>query len=56
MFNSGLTEPKTSPLLALNEPEMSLHPGLMAPLAELIVLASKNSQIWVTTHSLELAK
>ncbi len=42
-------------LLALNEPEGSLHPRLFEPLARLIVLASKQSQIWLTTHSTQLA-
>jgi predicted ATPase len=42
-------------LLALNEPEGSLHPRLFEPLARLIVQASKHSQIWLTTHSIELA-
>lgn len=38
-------------LIALNEPEASLHPDLLAPLAELIVSASRRSQVWVSTHS-----
>jgi predicted ATPase len=42
-------------LLALNEPESSLHPDLLEPLARLIVQASHNSQIWITTHSIALA-
>jgi predicted ATPase len=42
-------------LLALNEPEGSLHSRLFEPLARLIVQASKHSQIWLTTHSTELA-
>lgn len=52
---AALLSPRPPTLLALNEPEMSLHPELMQPLAELIVLASKYTQIWVTTHSQELA-
>lgn len=43
-------------LMVLNEPETSLHPDLMAPLAELLVEASKHSQLIVTTHSVELAE
>lgn len=46
---------KPAPLIALNEPETSLHPRLIEPLAQLIVDASSQSQIWVTTHSRELA-
>jgi len=52
---AALLSPRPATLLALNEPEMSLHPELMQPLAELITLASRNSQIWVTTHSQDLA-
>lgn len=37
--------------MVLNEPEMSIHEDLMEPLAELIVEAAADSQIWVTTHS-----
>ena len=44
------------PLIALNEPEASLHPDMLAPLAELIAEASKSSQIWVVTHSALLAE
>lgn len=53
---AALLSPRPAELLALNEPEMSLHPELMQPLAELIVLASQHSQMWVTTHSESLAK
>jgi len=52
---AALLSPRPATLLALNEPEMSLHPDLMQPLGELITLASRNSQIWVTTHSDTLA-
>lgn len=52
---AALLSPRPATLLALNEPEMSLHPELMLPLAELITLASNYSQIWVTTDSKDLA-
>jgi predicted ATPase len=52
---AALLSPRPATLLALNEPEMSLHPELMQPLAELIVMASKSSQVWLTTHSQPLA-
>jgi predicted ATPase len=32
-----------------------LHPDLFEPLAKLIAQASKNSQLWITTHARELA-
>jgi predicted ATPase len=43
-------------LMVLNEPETSLHPDLMEPLAGLLVEASKRSQLIVTTHATELAE
>lgn len=35
----------------LNEPETSLQPDLLAPLAELIMAASAEAQIIVVTHA-----
>jgi predicted ATPase len=52
---AALLSPRPPGLIALNEPETSLHPALYAPLAELIARAARNSQIWVTTHSRPLA-
>jgi predicted ATPase len=43
------------PFIALNEPEASLHPDLMEPLAKLIARASERSQVWLVTHSTRLA-
>jgi predicted ATPase len=53
---AALLTPRPPQVLALNEPETSLHPDLMAPLAKLIVRASGKSQIWLTTHSQRLAQ
>lgn len=44
------------PFIALNEPESSLHPDLMEPLAEMIVAAAQRTQLWLVTHSERLAK
>lgn len=41
--------------VALNEPESSLHPALMTPLARLVGQASERSQVWLVTHSETLA-
>jgi predicted ATPase len=41
--------------IALNEPETSLHPDLLEPLARMIMAASERTQIWVVTHSERLA-
>ena len=51
-----LMSPRPPTLLALNEPETSLHPDLLDGLAQLIVRVSRNSQLWVTTHSPRLAE
>ena len=42
-------------LVALNEPEASLHPSLIPPLARMIARAARHTRIWVVTHSDELA-
>jgi predicted ATPase len=42
-------------LVALNEPEASLHPSLLPPLARLIGQAAVHARLWVVTHSEELA-
>jgi predicted ATPase len=52
---AALLTPRPPELLALNEPETSLHPRLLPPLGRLIARASRHSQIFVTTHSQELA-
>jgi predicted ATPase len=53
---AALLSPRPAPLLAFNEPEMSLHPSLLAPLALLMARAGLSSQLWITTHSEELAR
>ncbi len=53
---AALLSPRPPPLLALNEPETSLHPDLIEPLAELLASAARFSQLWVTTHSEALAR
>jgi predicted ATPase len=52
---AALLSPRPPALLALNEPETSLHPDLLEPLAKQMVHASRNSQLWVVTHSEKLA-
>lgn len=43
------------PLIALNEPEASLHPDLLPALARIIARAAERTQVWVVTHSRILA-
>lgn len=42
-------------LIALNEPESSLHPRMMPALADMVARAAERTQVWVVTHSRELA-
>ena len=53
---AALLTPRPPPLMVLNEPETSLHPELIAPLARLIVAATVHSQIWVISHSQALVR
>lgn len=47
---------RSPPLVALNEPEASLHPSMLPPLAAMIASASRTSQVWLVTHSELLAR
>ena len=51
----ALLSPRPPNFMALNEPENSLHPDLLPALARLIAEASRYTQLWLTTHSNELA-
>lgn len=53
---AALLSPRPPELMALNEPETSLHPDLLEPLGRLIADAGRRCQIWVTTHSPVLAR
>ena len=53
---AALLSPKPPPLLVLNEPENSLHQGLLEPLAELIAQVPKETQLILVTHSPILAE
>lgn len=35
----------------LNEPENSLHPDLLIPLARLIAAVAERTQVWVVAHA-----
>lgn len=48
---AALFSPRLPPLLVLNEPENSLHPDLLAPLARLISAVSCRTQVWVIAHA-----
>jgi predicted ATPase len=51
LLAAALLSPRPPELMILNEPETSLHPDLLAPLARLIARASGRSQIIVVSHA-----
>jgi predicted ATPase len=48
---AALLSPRPPPLMVLNEPEASLHPDLLAPLARLVARAAAASQIVLVSHA-----
>lgn len=46
-----LLDPSPPRLIAIEEPELGLHPDVIPKIAELLVSASKRTQLIVTTHS-----
>lgn len=51
---TALLSPRPPALMILNEPEASLHPDLLRPLARLIARAARRSQTIVVSHADEL--
>lgn len=56
LLAAALHTPRPPPLMVLNEPESSLHPSLLEPLARMITSASQNSQIIVVSHASSLTE
>jgi predicted ATPase len=54
LWTAALLTPRPPELFVLNEPENSLHPDLLAPLAEMVVSAASRAQVLVVTHSAAL--
>ena len=54
LLAAALFSPRLPPLLVLNEPENSLHPDLLAPLARLIIATAERTQVWVVAHAEDL--
>lgn len=46
-----LLDPTPPPLICIEEPEIGLHPDIMPTIAEMLIEASRRTQIIVTTHS-----
>ncbi|MGV0741932.1 AAA family ATPase [Mycolicibacterium sp. XJ870] len=51
LWAAALLSPRPPSLMVLNEPETSLHPDLVRPLAALIATAATQTQVVVVTHS-----
>lgn len=51
LWAAALLSPQPPSLMVLNEPETSLHPDLVRPLAGLIDAAADRTQVVVVTHS-----
>lgn len=51
---TALLNPFPPPLIAIDEPELGLHPGLLPIVAEMIKAAAERTQVLVTTHSPDL--
>ncbi|WP_412078443.1 AAA family ATPase [Streptomyces xanthophaeus] len=56
LWAAALLTPRPPALMVLNEPETSLHPDLLAPLADLILTVSRDTQTVVVTHAAPLAE
>ena len=46
-----LLDPESPPFIAIDEPELGIHPDLIHKIADLLVDASTRTQLVVTTHS-----
>jgi predicted ATPase len=51
---AALLTPRPPPLMVLNEPEWSLHPDLLPPLARLMRKYAADNQLWVVSHATAL--
>lgn len=51
LWVAALLTPRPPALMVINEPETSLHPDLLPALANLIVKASRSTQVWVVSHA-----
>lgn len=56
LLAAALLSPRPPQLLVLNEPETSLHPDLLAPLAHLVTAAAAGTQIVLVTHAQALIR
>lgn len=53
-YNTLLNQSDLPPLIAIEEPERSLHPGALTDIASILEKLSKRTQVIITTHSSQL--
>ena len=51
-----LNDPEPPPLIAVEEPEQSLHPGALNAIADLLEQLAQRTQVIITTHSSQLLR
>lgn len=51
---TALLNPVPPPLIAIDEPELGLHPGLLPIVADMIKESAERTQVLITTHSPDL--
>jgi predicted ATPase len=51
LLAAAMLSPRPPEMMVLNEPEASLHPSLLQPLARLLGLAARRSQIVLVSHA-----
>jgi predicted ATPase len=56
LLSAALLSPRPPELMILNEPEASLHPDLLEPLARLVIKAAESCQIIIVSHSHQLVE
>lgn len=56
LLAAALLSPRPPELMILNEPEASLHPDLLAPLARLMLKAAERCQLIVVSHARPLVE
>ncbi len=49
-----LNEPEVPPLIAIEEPERNLHPGVLADIVYVLEKLSERTQVIITTHSSQI--
>ena len=51
---TALYQPTPPPLIGIEEPELTIHPGALAVISDILVEAAQRTQVLVTTHSPDL--